>query len=74
MKISSKKIREIPSNGLVRQAMGKGFGIKSCQSVFRDWKRSQILPKNDTIVVWENPYPNHKGVATTRVFTHCHLR
>jgi hypothetical protein len=35
MKNSSKIKRELCSNGVARQAMGKGFGIKACQSVVR---------------------------------------
>jgi hypothetical protein len=26
------------------------------------------------IVAWAKPNPNHKGVTTMGVFTHCHLR
>jgi hypothetical protein len=36
MKGSSRMERELLSNGVARKAMGKGFGIKVCQSVVRD--------------------------------------
>jgi hypothetical protein len=80
MEGSSRMERELPSNGVVRQAMGKGFGIKACQSVVRAQKRIQNPPRQRRqnviaqIVGWENPDPNHKSVTTMGVPTHCHLR
>jgi hypothetical protein len=37
--------RELPSSGVAKQARGKGFGIKACQSVVRARKRIQNLPR-----------------------------
>jgi hypothetical protein len=43
MKGSSRKKREISSNGVTRQAMGEGFG-NNLPSVIRDQKRIQNPP------------------------------
>jgi hypothetical protein len=36
--------RELPSSGVTNKDVGKGFGIKSCQSVVRDRKRIENPP------------------------------
>jgi hypothetical protein len=36
---------ELPSSGVVKQAMGKEFGIKACQYVVRERKRIQNPPR-----------------------------
>jgi hypothetical protein len=80
MEGSSRMERELPSNGVARKAMGKGFGIKACQSVVRARKRIQNPPRQRCqnviaqSVDWENPNPIHGSVTTMGVPTHCHLR
>jgi hypothetical protein len=58
----------LPSNGVSRKAMGKGFGI-DFPSVVKGKKGFKILTENGSkdviiqFVVWSNPNPNHKCVA-----------
>jgi len=65
MKGSSRKKRELSSNGVSRKAMGEGFE-NNLPSVVRDQKRIQNPPwkqRQNVIVqsiVWENPNPIHE--------------
>jgi hypothetical protein len=80
MKASSIMERELSSDGVAKQAMGRGFEKKTCQIVNRARKRIQnplqqrcqnVIAR---IVVWAKPNPNHKCETTMGVPTHYHLR
>jgi hypothetical protein len=80
VKGSSRMGRELPSSGVAKKVVVKGFGIKSCQSVVRDRKRIQNPPQHwcqnviAQYIYWEKPNPIHESVTTMGVSTHCHLR
>jgi hypothetical protein len=61
---------ELPLDGVVEKAMGKGFGIKTCQIVVGTQEMIQNPPQQrcqnviTQIVSWEKPDPNYKSVKT----------